>query len=247
LLAGLIAGVTISVAGGGLLLIYPILLALGVPPISASATGSVAMLPAQFAAACGYFKLLLKVSRKYYLLLIPTAAGTLLGAWLLGRTPNESFENIVPWFVLFATLLIVVQPWLHKWLYSRQAKALEKKYYAGMFVLVVFVVLLLAVYGGYFGAGIGIVLLAFFGLTELTNINQMNALKNVFAMVVNCVSFTYFTHIGLIDWSVVPWLLAGSALGGYLGSVHAARLPAGVIRSIIVVIALGVSGYLFLR
>lgn len=247
LLAGVAGGLTVSVAGGGLLLIYPILLGLGVPPVSASATGAVSLLPAQLSSDFGYRRFLLSIPKNYYLLLIPAIIGTLLGAWLLGNTSQEAFERIVPWFVLLATGLIIFQPRLHKWLHTRKAKALEKKHHTALFVMICCVMVLLTVYGGYFGAGVGIILLAFFGLTSLTDIRQMNALKNVFGIVINCTSLVYFTHVGLIEWEVAPMLLIGSALGGYVGSMYASRLPTRVVRGIIIVIALCVSAYLFAR
>lgn len=244
---GFLAGIANSIAGGGSFFIYPVLLSLGVPPVSANATFSVAVLPGQASSAFGYEKFIAKLPKRYFLLLIPALIGGLIGAIFLGHTANRTFEYIVPWFMVFATILIILQPHIHKWLYTRQARELERKHRYIVFTIGFLFMFLLSIYGGYFGAGVGIVMLAFFGLTELTSINEMNGLKNLVAIVVGGISVIYFILIGLINWKFLLPLIIGSTVGGWLGATYSSKLPTKVIRGIIIAIAIIVSAVLFAR
>ena len=242
---GFLAGMINSVAGGGALLLYPLLLAFGVPPINANATFSFVAFPGNAASAFGYRKFIKKLPRKYYLLLIPAVLGGLLGAYLLGHTTDRSFEHLVPWFMLLATILLAFQPKLHRWLYSRAAKKLERRYHGIFFGMIFVFMFLLSVYGGFFGAGYGIVLLAFLGLSELTNIHQMNGLKNLIGFSFGAVAVAYFVYLGLIDWVVLPPLLVGSVIGGWFGATYSTRLPTKVIQRFIVGVGVVVTIALF--
>jgi uncharacterized membrane protein YfcA len=246
-LFGFVAGMVNAVAGGGALLLYPLLLSLGIPPISANATFSFVTCPGQASSAFGYRKYLAKLPRRYYLLLIPAVLGGMLGAVMLGRTTDRTFEYIVPWFMLSATVLLAFQPALHKWLYSRKAKKLEKRFHGVFFSIIFICMFVLAVYGGYFGAGLGIIMLAFLGLSELTNIYQMSGLKNLIGTAISFTTVLYFVHIGLIAWSVLPALLVGSVLGGWFGAAYSTKLPTKVIRRIVVIIGLLVTVGLFAK
>jgi uncharacterized protein len=247
LFCGFVAGTVNAVAGGGALLIYPLLLSLGIPPINANATFSFVTCPGQASSAFGYRKYIAKLPRRYYLLLIPAIVGGMLGAFLLGRTTDRAFEYIVPWFMLFATVLLAFQPKLHTWLYSRKAKKLEKRFPGVVFGVIFLFMFFLSVYGGFFGAGFGIIMLAFLGLSELTNIYQMNGLKNLVSGAISFTTVLYFIYMGLIAWSVLPPLLVGSVIGGWFGATYSTKLPTKVIRRMIVGIGILVSAVLFTK
>lgn len=244
--SGLVAGLVNSIAGGGAIVVYPLLLSLGISPIVANATMSVMIWPGALSSAYGYRRDLAAISKKFYLLLIPTSIGGLIGAFLLKRTPLRTFELIVPWLFICGVLLLALQPTIHKKLYSRTTTDSSKRGLA-MLATVSILVLILAIYGGYFGIGFGIVMLALLGLTELTDLRQMNGLKNLAAIIVNIIGMIYFTMSGLVNWRLVPLVALGCIAGGYIGSIHSARLPAKVIRGIIIAIGIVISIILFIK
>lgn len=245
--AGFVGGLMNAIAGGGSFIIYPVLLGLGVPPVSANASGSLIVLPGQASAAFGYRQYLRTLSTWYYLLLIPGAVGGLLGAFLLSRTSDATFERIVPWFIIAAAVLLLAQPRLHAWLYNSKHRAARKKHRVSLGVMVCLGVLAISVYGGYFGAGFGIMMLAFLGLTKLTNIHQMNGLKNVIGTLLTMLIVVYFISQGLIAWQALPLLLLGNTIGGWVGATYSEKLPTKLLRGIIIVIAFILAGVLFIR
>jgi len=205
------------------------------------------VIPGQAGSAFGYRKYIAKLPPSYYLLLVPAVLGGMLGAFILAHTTNHTFQYIVPWFMLFATILLAVQPKIHKWLYSRTAKKLQKRYRSIFFGFIFLIMFLLSIYGGYFGAGYGIVLLAFLGLSKLTNIHQMNGLKNLASVSINVTIVVYFIFVGLIAWSVLPPLLLGSVLGGWFGATYSTKLPTKTIWRAIVIVGILVSATLFIK
>jgi uncharacterized membrane protein YfcA len=245
LVAGLTAGIINSVAGGGSILIYPLLLSLGLPPINANTTSSIIVWPGTISASIGYRNYLKTLPKKYYLLLIPCLIGGYVGAVLLSQTTNRAFEHIVPWFIAIATTMLILQPGIQRWLYTKEGKDLERKYRNLMFVLIAAFILLISVYGGYFGAGFGLVMLAFLGLTELTNIHQMNGLKSLSGLCVNLTAIVFFIVQGLVVWRVVPFLLTGEVVGGWLGATYSGKLPSEVIRRVVILIGLVITFMLF--
>jgi uncharacterized membrane protein YfcA len=247
LIAGFLAGVINSIAGGGSFILYPLLLGLGVPPISANASCTIAVLPGTASSAYGYGPHIQKLPKRYFLLLIPGLAGGLVGAVLLGHTPNRTFEYIVPWFVLAASALLMLQPKIHAWLYKKENQKIVKKHLFIALATVGLGVFALSIYGGYFGAGYGIMMLAFLGFTELTDIHQMNGLKNLVGIMINTTAVFYFITHGLISWKFVPALMIGNVIGGLLGARYSSKMRSGFIRGIIIGIALAISLILFAR
>jgi uncharacterized membrane protein YfcA len=237
-----------SVAGGGSLLIYPLLLGFGIMPIAANATTSVIVWPGTISSAYGYKKYLKKLPRHYFLILIPCLVGGLIGAIVLKNTSNSFFRQIVPWFFLIAVVLIAIQPKLHKWLYEREENK-KTQNYDHIFVLIVSFILLViaAIYGGYFGAGFGIIMLGILGLTKISNINEMNGLKNISSACINLTAIIYFTLNGLINWGILPVLLIGNVLGGYVGARYSDRLPSKHLRGAIIIIGLAIAITLFVK
>ena len=171
-LVGIVVGAMNAVAGGGILLGFPVMIGLGVTPIVANATSHIIVLPGLITSAYGYRKYLRKVPRSYALLLIPCSVGAVIGAWLLRHTSSSRFEEIAPALVIFAVILFAIQPFLHFHLH----KHLHSKTRSAMTLIFISLALLpVAIYGGYFGAGLGFILLAFLGFTKIHDVHQMNA------------------------------------------------------------------------
>lgn len=237
-----LAGLLNSVAGGGIMIVFPALLAAGLPPVTANATSNLISWPSSISSAYGYRKHLKKLPRKYALLLIPCFGGSAFGAYLLAHTNNEEFMRVVPWLVLAAVILFIIQPFLH----HKFERNLSVHRNAPL-VLVGIALIPMAIYGGYFGAGFGFIMLAFLSFTRLKNIHQINGLKNLASACITLVCTVYFTHKGMIDWHYAPVMIVGSLLGGYFGAKWAQKINPRIIHSFIILIGLVVSGLLFLR
>jgi uncharacterized membrane protein YfcA len=195
----------------------------------------VAIWPGSLAGAYGFRSELATVKRWLILLIVPSLLGGALGGWLLLRTPTPVFERLVPFLILGATILLAAQELITKRIHAR--------WHVGVF----FFQFLVGVYGGYFGAGMGILMLAALGLIGLTDMHQMNALKNVLAVAINGIAAIYFTVAGAVVWGDVVVMTLGSLLGGYLGARAARRLGRTFVRRAVVVIGVTMSIALFFR
>lgn len=249
-LAAIVAGAMNSIAGGGTLLTFPALVALGISPISANATSTVALWPGALGSMWGY-RGELRGARPWAVgFALPSLVGGAVGAWLLLRTPAERFAMIVPWLVLGATALFMVQRPLVRWL-RRRAEAhsqvvSDAELTRGWPPLTILVCqFLVAIYGGYFGAGVGILMLAVLGFMGLNNIHRMNGLKNWGGLCMNAVAAGMFAFSSLVSWPVALAMAAGAVAGGYVGSRTAQRVPQELVRSAVIVIGL-TSGVLLL-
>ena len=238
------AGMINSVAGGGTLLSFPALIWLGVPSIAANATSTVALWPGSLGSVWGYRRELRDAERSLWALAVPSLAGGLLGAFLLSRTPAEIFDRLVPLLIFFATCLLAAQeaiqrrfdlsaihtnarsPWL-SWAMVFQAGV--------------------GVYGGYFGAGIGILMMAALSLMGHTDIHQMNAVKNVLAVCINGIAAAYFVASGLVIWQDAAVMAGGAVLGGVGGPSLARRMGRVAVRRVIVAIGFGMAAALLVR
>ncbi len=243
-LMGIIVGAMNSIAGGGMLIGFPVMLALGMPPIDANVTSNVVIMPGSLSSVYGYRAYLRKLHYRYLLLLIPCVAGAAIGATILRNTPGDEFQKIVPALVGFAVVLFAFQPLLHFHLH-RHIRGNQK----GLASLLIIAVALLpvAIYGGYFGAGFGFIMLAFLGFTKLHEIHRMNGLKNLASACIAFTSLICLYSTGLIDWHIGLVMAAGSIVGGYYGSVLTQKIPSHVIRVIVIVIGIGTAVYLGLR
>jgi uncharacterized protein len=247
-LAALVGGAMNSIAGGGTLLTFPALVALGIPPISANATSTVALWPGALGSMWGYRRELTGARPWAIGFALPSLLGGLVGAWLLLRTPAERFSALVPWLVLGATFLFMVQRPAMRWLTARrnahQVAADDGQLTARRpptsILLYQFVV---AIYGGYFGAGVGILMLAALGFMGLANIHRMNGLKNWGGLCMNAVAAGMFAFSSLVNWPVALAMAVGAMSGGYIGSRTAQRVSQEAVRSAVVAIGL-VSGLL---
>lgn len=244
LFVGVLIGGMNAIAGGGMLVGFPVLLAIGIPAIVANATLNIINLPGQMASAYGYRKYLRKVPKAYAWLLIPLAGGAFIGSLILRNTSFDSFEKLVPGLILFAVVLFAFQPLLHFHFNNHLKKKKSDNrplFYIGLALLP------LSIYGGYFGAGFGFVVLAFLGYTKIHDVHKMNALKNVAASVMALVSILVLLSANLIDWRHGLVMAVGTTIGGYLGSRLALRISSHTIRIIVISIGLATATYLFLR
>ena len=247
--AALIGGVMNSVAGGGTLLTFPALVAAGLSPLGANATSTVALLPAALSSMVGYRRELVGARRWSAALALPSLAGGGLGAVLLLHTSNATFERVVPWLVLGATALFLLQRPLLRWVRGHEAVArtqedLESRTPAAGLLMMQLAV---GVYGGYFGAGVGILMLAALGFMGFVNIHRMNGLKNWGGFCMNVVAAATFAASGIVDWPVALSMAVGSIAGGYLGARGAQRLPQWLVRWTVAVIGIGSGIWLLLR
>ncbi len=253
-LASAVAGAVNSIAGGGTLLTFPALVGLGIPPIVANATSTVALWPAAAASMFGYRQELTGIRRWVAAFAIPSLLGGLAGAWLLLETPPDRFNALVPWLVLGATVLFMLQGPVtaiaRRRSASREAgigKRESAAAVASRFPIpasrvppsVLAYQFFVAIYGGYFGAGVGILMLASLGFAGFTNIHQMNGLKNWGGLCMNAVAAITFAFSDIVSWPVALSMAVGATLGGYAGSRLAQRVPQVVVRRSIVLIGLG--------
>lgn len=243
LAAGFLAAVMNSVAGGGTMLTFPALLAAGLPGVLANTTSTVALFIGMPGSVWAFRKKIAEV--KYWMLPLGSASllGGLAGGWLLLRLPSSLFDAVVPWLLLFATSLFVLNRPIQGWLARRRGSRLAPEASHPKSWGIVFQGIV-ALYGGYFGAGIGIMMLAGLSLLGLREINRMNALKSLLGLLCNAASVVYFIAKGSVDWRLAGFLIAGSVPGYFLGSHFAQRIPAAAVRSIVAVIGLGIASYL---
>jgi uncharacterized membrane protein YfcA len=249
--AAAIGGAINAIAGGGTLVTFPALVALGVPAIVANATSTVALWPGAIGSIYGYKRELAGARAWATRFAVPSLLGGLAGALLLLRTPGERFDDIVPWLVLGATLLFLVQRPLMAAM-KKQSGRVEPEIDRDPTARAPNAVLLLfqfgvAVYGGYFGAGIGILMLAALGFMGFANIHRMNGLKNWGGLCINVMAAVTFAISGLVDWPVAIAMAGGSIAGGYGGSRLAQRVPPEWVRSAVIVIGLVASLWLLAR
>ena len=245
-IAAALGGAINAIAGGGTLVTFPALVGLGVPAIVANATSTVALWPGALGSMYGYRHELAGVRTWAVRFAVPSLIGGLVGALLLLRTPGERFDQIVPWLVLGATLLFLVQRPLMASMRTRSASEVDADPVTrspGIWLLLFqFGV---AVYGGYFGAGIGILMLAGLGFMGFTNIHRMNGLKNWGGLCINVTAALTFAIGGFVDWPVAAAMALGATLGGYAGSRLAQRVSQESVRRTVIVIGFAAALWLF--
>lgn len=238
-----IAGVINSVAGGGSLVTFPTLIWLGVPSIVANATNTVAIWPGTLGSAFGYRRELRGADPRVFALVVPSVVGGIAGAVLLARTPSPVFDRLVPLLIVFATCLFMAQEPIQR---RFDLSALHHAHSHWLSWSMVFQ-LLVAIYGGYFGAGIGILMLAALSLMGHTDIHQMNGVKNLLATCINAVAAVYFMFTGLVAWADAGIMAAGAIAGGLGGASLARRIGRRAVRRVVVIIGFGMALSLMLR
>lgn len=247
-ISALAAGIINSVAGGGTLLTFSALLAalspLGVAagPI-ANATSTVALVPGSLAGAWGYRREMQTARRWTWLLIGPSLVGGGVGSLLVARMKAEHFQNLIPWLILTASLLFLIQPIAARLVLAKPHAAPSRRI-VGAVVLFQFLV---AVYGGFFGAGIGILMLSALAFMGMPGVHQMNAVKTFLAFCINGVSVVIFIVEKKVDWHYVPVMAAAAIVGGYVGARAARRVRPQLVRWLIVAIGLGLSAFYFYK
>jgi uncharacterized membrane protein YfcA len=216
------------------------------PPIVANATGHLAVLPGAISSIIGYRKYLSKVPNFYLLLTIPCALGGAMGALILRETSFENFQQLVPGLILFAVVLFAFQPLLHLHLHRHIHTHPKKRSLQTLFVIGV-AIIPIAIYGGYFGAGFGFIMLAFLGFTSLHDVHKMNAIKSVAAAIISLVSIVCLLGAGLINWEAGLAMAAGNLVGGYYGAIIAQKVSSHTVRLVVVAIGLATAAYLALH
>lgn len=238
---GVIAGAINSVAGGGTLLTFPLLLWLGRDPVIANATNALALWPGSLAGAIALRREVFAMRTMLKWLLPIGVVGSLIGGVLLLATPSRVFGNIVPYLVLFATLLLAVQRPLTQAFGATQAPTTQRK------LALMLAQLGVSIYGGYFGAAAGILMLAAYALFGVRDIHQRNAIKNTLATVNNGVAGIYFVVVGAIEWPDAIVLGISAILGGYMGGRYSLTMSKRAVEVFVIAIGIGATLTLALR
>lgn len=277
LLAGVGAGAMNAVVGAGTLITFPTLLALGFPPVVANVSNTVGLVPGSAAAAYGFRATLTGRKRLVLQLVSASAVGGVLGGALLLVLPPEAFEQVIPPLLLLSAVLAAMQPRVSAWVLARRERVAAETAADGAVAdaptsglpaesvaavdepvadapvairtspILYAIVFLTGIYGGYFGAAQGVILLAVLGIFVAGGMPQVNGIKNVLAGVANLVSAILFIAIAEVDWRVVGLVAVGATIGGLLGSRFGRRLPAGPLRALVVAVALFAAVWQYVR
>jgi uncharacterized membrane protein YfcA len=242
--AAFVAGAINSVAGGGTLVSFPTLIWLGLDSITANATSTVAIWPGTLGSFWGYRHEFEQSESRFRILIVPSLIGGLLGALLLRWTPTSTFDRMVPFLILFATLLFMAQETVQRMLKTGDAgNRHTAKWLAGA-ILFQFAV---GIYGGYFGAGIGILMLAALSILGLKDIHEMNSVKVVFGGSINGIAALYFVWSRMVYWPHVLVMAIGAIAGGYGGAGLARRMGQTAVRWVVIAVGLGMAISLFIK
>lgn len=227
--AALGAGTANAIAGGGSLITFPALIAGGMSPVVASLTNTVALCPGYLGATLAQRRHLVGQRSRLVLLIPTTAVGGVLGALLLLRTGDAAFSAIVPYLILLAAVLLAAQNRLRTWLVGHTVGGNE--------AWMILPLGLAAIYGGYFGAGIGVIMLAAFSVILGDTLIRLNALKQTASLTINVCAAVVFVFSGQVDWPIASVMFAGSLAGGAIGGALASRIPPDVLRWTVVALA----------
>jgi uncharacterized membrane protein YfcA len=242
--AAFLGGALNAVAGGGTFLTFPLLVLGGVPSRQANATSTVALWPGSVASVLGYREELRHGRRTLAVLGLVSAVGGLLGALLLVLTAERTFAALVPWLLLAATAIFAFGPALSRRLHAGGRPDPAR---AGTLAAMALAQLPIAVYGGYFGAGIGILMLAMMAAFGMEDLNAMNGLKAILGSVINAVALLTFVAKGLVVWDVALPMVAGAVLGGYVGARSSRGLDRRVVRAVVIATGVALTAVFFLR
>ena len=268
-LAAVAAGAINALAGGGTLITFPALTAMGIPAVVANVTNTVALLPGYLGATFAQKEEVLSQRRRLWFLLPAAALGGLVGGWLLLRTDEKLFRQLVPFLILLASLLLAVQEPLKRWMGRRAAaktrgsggeqkgedplpNPLPKG--EGVFspassseAWAAVPVFFAAIYGGYFGAGLSVIVLAVLALVIDDTLTRLNGLKQLVGFMTNLTAALFFVFSGRVIWSVAAVMAVGALIGGALGGRLAGQVPPATLRRVVVVIGIAVAIIYFIR
>ena len=243
-LAAFLAGAINSVAGGGTMVSFPALVALGLPPIIANATNTVGIWPGSVGSIWGFRQELARVPKVMRWLLVPALLGGGAGAMLLRLTPPGVFDRMVPWLILFATLLFIVQAPI-----QRKLRSVEAARHAGpgWMAIAIAAQAAVSVYGGYFGAGMSIMALSILGLLGMTDILEMSAMTSLLALAINGAAGILFGFAGMVYWPYAFAMTFGAVAGGYGAAGVARKIGKTYVRRFVILVGLSIAVVMFIR
>ncbi len=236
LASGFLSGAVNAIAGGGTFLTFGAMTIAGIAPISANATSSIVQFPGYVTSVIAYWPEIRAHWKGAIFLAILSIAGSTAGALLLLSLDNPSFRQLVPWLLLAATLLFAAGPWLRPRTSAERSPGNAASLTGQFFT---------SIYGGFFGAGMGIMMLAVLGLTAGGSYHHLNALKNLLAVVIAAVAIVVFVGGGVVAWPAALIMIPASAIGGYSGVYIARRVPQWIIRALVISVGLLLSVYYF--
>ncbi len=239
LVTGFGAGILTSTVGVASLLSFPVLVAVGLPPVVANASNTIGMTPAGLSGSFGYRRELREHPRVTAVVLLTCAMGSVAGALLLLALPPGVFEAIVPWLILGTSVLVGIQPWISRRLKARRGADVPDRVHMSPMTTVW--ATLTGVYGGYFGAGSGVMMMAVLGFGTDLQLRIVNALKTLAVMAANVVATVIFLFLAELDWVAIGLLASGSVVGGYVGAHIGRRLPAPALRTLVVIVGVTAS------
>jgi uncharacterized membrane protein YfcA len=251
-----VGGALNSVAGGGSFLALPALISIGVPGVPANATTTLAMWPGSLSSAIAYRREILAIKSWFTALGAVSLAGGLIGGWLLVKTSNSQFLDLLPWLMLAAALTFTFGARVVARFRGIETPVADTGGVAHAGVVppapklplwILAFQLLIAIYGGYFGGGMGIMMLAGLAVAGMSDIHEMNGLKTLLAVVINGVALVEFVAKGVIVWRLGIIMVAGGIAGGYIGAAYARRFPPRAVRTFVIVVAWAMTVYFFVR
>lgn len=242
-LAALAAGAVNALAGGGTLITFPMLVALGVPAVSANVTNTVALSPGYLGGTLAQKNDLQGQGKRLWFVLPAAIVGGVLGGFLLLQTGEKLFTDLVPWLILLASGLLAIQDPVRGWLTRRMGAS----HGAGLEKLSWLPVGLASIYGGYFGAGLSVIILSALGLTVNDSMTRLNALKQAIAFAVNVAAAIFFVFSGKVVWPLAIVMAVGALLGGILGGKLAGKIKPSTLRWTVVIIGVIISIVYFVR
>jgi len=232
--AGLAAGTINTIVGSGSLITFPTLLFFGYSPIVANVSNTVGLVPGSISGVIGYRRELPAPERSFQVLVTAAIAGGLTGGALLLALPSSTFEIIVPFLILIATGLMAVQPYLSRALAARRGVGRRHD------VVLLVLIYLTAIYGGYFGAAQGVLFISLLSIFRPGNLQRSNAVKNILALCTNAVAAVLFILVAHVDWVAAALIAIGAIVGGQIGAFAAQRMRPGLLRGVVVVVGASV-------
>ena len=229
--AAAVAGFINAIAGGGTLVTFPVLIAIGIPPVVANVTNTVALVPGTIGGMWAQRKDFHSQSSRLLKLLPVAILGGVGGGLVILNTSEQAFRSIIPYLILIATLLLAAQVHIRNWVVKRMGNVHHEKHSPVFMISMVF---LAAIYGGYFGAGLGVILMAVLGLVTDDSLTRLNFLKQALGFFINLAAAIYFAFSGKVDWPIAFVMMIGFILGGWMGGKLAGKIKPELLRWIVV-------------
>ena len=242
--AALAAGFVNAIAGGGTLITFPVLVALGIPPVAANITNTIALCPGYFGGTYAQRKDFLSQKTHLWFVIPSAIIGGICGGVLLLCTSENTFRIFIPYLILTATIILALQKILKNYISKRKPINTSKK--SSYFLIIIFV-FFSSIYGGYFGAGLGVILMAIFGLIFNDSLIRINALKQATSFCINVTAAIYFCFSGLVNWPIICTMLIAALCGGTLGGKLVNKINPEILRIIIITAGIIISMLFFLK